>query len=131
MTPDLESLVSKYAAMHGVEAALVRAVIACESAWDEHARSPAGAIGLMQLMPGTARALGVDPHEVEQNIEGGIRYLGGLLRAFGSAEHALIAYNAGPGFAERYLRGQASLYGETREFVGNVLATLAAIRPSR
>ncbi len=121
----IEQLVVTYAAVHGVDAALVRAVIDVESGGDETARSRVGAIGLMQLMPGTARELGVDPYDSRQNVEGGVRYLAWLLRTFGDVERALIAYNAGPGFADRYLRGQTALYGETREFVRNVLARLS------
>ncbi|HEY3380215.1 MAG TPA: lytic transglycosylase domain-containing protein [Vicinamibacterales bacterium] len=119
-----DAYVVRYAAVHGVDAALVRAVIDCESGWNPEARSKVGAIGLMQLMPGTARQLGVNPLDPEQNVEGGVRYLAGLLRIFRTNEHALIAYNAGPGFADRYVHGQAALYGETREFVKNVLERL-------
>lgn len=118
----VERLIAKYATLHGVDRALVRAVAAVESGWNQQARSPVGAIGVMQLMPGTARELGVDPGNVEQNIEGGVRYLAWLLRWFGSVETALVAYNAGPGFAQRCLRGQAVVYGESREFVRKVLA---------
>jgi soluble lytic murein transglycosylase-like protein len=118
----LDAHVVRYSAAYGVDPGLARAVIACESGWNTEALSRVGAIGLMQLMPGTARELRVDPRDPVQNIEGGIRYLAGLLRAFKSIEHALVAYNAGPGFAARYARGQAALYGETREFVKNVLA---------
>jgi soluble lytic murein transglycosylase-like protein len=116
------SLLARYSAVHGVDQALVRAVASVESGWNQQARSGAGAIGVMQLMPGTARELGVDPENVEQNIEGGIRYLAWLLRWFGNVEAALVAYNAGPGFAQRCLRGEAAVYGETRDFVRRVLA---------
>jgi soluble lytic murein transglycosylase-like protein len=124
----IESLVTWQAARHGVDAALVRAVIAAESGWNPAARSRAGAIGLMQLMPGTARELGVDPLDPSQNVEGGVRYLAWLLQAFGSAERALIAYNAGPGFAQRFVRGEVALYGETRDYVRRVLALLPGVR---
>lgn len=123
-----EALVARYAAMHGVSPALARAVAATESGWNPQARSAAGAVGLMQLMPGTARQLGVDPTRADQNVEGGVRYLAWLLRTFRGVEAALIAYNAGPGFAERFLRGEVALYGETREFVQKVLGRIA---PSR
>jgi hypothetical protein len=119
-----EQQVVAYAAVQRVDVTLVRAVIEVESGWHQEARSKVGAIGLMQLMPGTARELGVDPYDVRQNIEGGVRYLAWLLQLFKSVERALIAYNAGPGFADRYVRGQVALYGETREFVSNVLARL-------
>jgi soluble lytic murein transglycosylase-like protein len=116
--------IARLAAQHGVDPRLVRAVITCESGWDPAAVSRVGAVGLMQLMPGTARELGVDPRDALQNLDGGIRYLASLLRAFTSVEQALVAYNAGPGFAQRFARGQAALYGETREFVKAVLQAM-------
>ena len=124
--PAIDALVARYASQYAVDPALVRAVIASESGWDPAARSRVGAIGLMQLMPGTAAALGVNPFILEQNIEGGVRYLAGLLRAFGgNIERALIAYNAGPGFAGRFIRGEVALYGETRDYVRDVMRRLA------
>ena len=120
--------IEKYADLHQVQASLVRAIISTESAFNPVARSRAGAIGLMQLMPGTATELGVNPFVPEQNIEGGIRYFSQLLKTFGGVELALVAYNAGPGFAQRYARGQAVLYGETRDYVRRVLDRLQASR---
>jgi soluble lytic murein transglycosylase-like protein len=117
-----DGFIEHYARLHRVDAALVRAIMHTESAFNPAARSHAGAIGLMQLMPSTARELGVNPFVPEQNIEGGIRYFSQLLRMFGGTELALVAYNAGPGFAQRYARGQTALYGETREYVRRVLA---------
>jgi soluble lytic murein transglycosylase-like protein len=119
-----DALIDRYAAVHLVEAAIVRAIIATESDFNPVARSRAGAIGLMQLMPGTARELGVNPLVPEQNIEGGVRYFAQMLKLFGQVELALVAYNAGPGFAERYARGRTGLYGETRAYVARVLARL-------
>jgi soluble lytic murein transglycosylase-like protein len=100
-----------------------------ESAFNAAAISPAGAVGLMQLMPLTARELGVDPFVPEQNIEGGVRYFAQLLKRFGGLEMALVAYNGGPGYAERFARGQAALYGETRDYVRKVLSRLAGRGP--
>ncbi len=117
-----DSLIAFYAARHNVEAALVHAMIATESGFEMRARSPKGAIGLMQLMPATARALGVNPWVAHENIEGGVRYVAEMLRTFGSTELALIAYNGGPGYARRYARREVALYGETRDYVRNVLA---------
>jgi soluble lytic murein transglycosylase-like protein len=117
-----DAAIETHAHTHGVDPALVRAIIAVESGFDPAARSRVGAIGLMQLMPATARALGVDPSMPEQNIEGGVRYLSELLKMFGGIELALIAYNGGPGFARRYARGETALYGETRDYVKRVLA---------
>jgi soluble lytic murein transglycosylase-like protein len=121
-----DALIEKYANLHHVEAAIVRAIMATESAFNPNARSPVGAIGLMQLMPATARELGVNPLNPEENIEGGVRYFSQLLRIFGGLELALVAYNGGPGFAQRYARGQTALYGETRDYVRKVLERLNA-----
>jgi soluble lytic murein transglycosylase-like protein len=123
-----EAEIARLAAQHGVDPVLVRAVITCESGWNTDAVSRVGALGLMQLMPGTARELGVDPRNPLQNLDGGIRYLASLLRAFKSTEQALVAYNAGPGFASRFAGGHAALYGETREFVKAVLQQMAGSR---
>ena len=123
-----DAFIEKYAALHKVEAAVVRAIIQTESAFNPLALSRKGAIGLMQLMPMTARELGVDPHVPEQNIEGGVRYFSQLLKMFGGLELALVAYNGGPGYAQRYARGQAALYGETRDYVQKVIARINALR---
>jgi len=121
--------IEKYAHLHQVEASIVRAIMETESAFNPAALSRAGAIGLMQLMPMTARELGVNPFVPEQNIEGGVRYFSQLLKMFGSnLELALVAYNGGPGYAQRYARGQAALYGETRDYVRKVLSKLSANR---
>ncbi len=91
-----------------------------ESAGDPLAVSPAGARGLMQLMPGTADSLGVrDSFDPEQNLAGGVRYLRQLLDRFGGDERlALAAYNSGPGTVERY--GDVPPYRETRDYVRRV-----------
>jgi soluble lytic murein transglycosylase-like protein len=123
-----DAAIERHSNAHGVDPSIVRAIIVVESGFDPAARSRAGAIGLMQLMPATARALGVDPSLPEQNIEGGVRYLSELLKMFGGIELALIAYNGGPGFARRYARGETALYGETRDYVKRVLARLRAPR---
>jgi len=124
----LDVLIEKYARLHGVEAAVVRAIMETESAFDAAAISSAGAVGLMQLMPMTARELGVNPFVPEQNVEGGVRYFAQLMKRFGDLEMALVAYNGGPGYAQRFARGQAALYGETRDYVRKVLSRLASSR---
>ena len=127
-TTSVEAAINKYSRLHAVDATLVRAIIAAESGFGAGARSSAGAIGLMQLMPATARTLGVNPRVPDENIEGGVRYLAQLLKAFGQVELALVAYNAGPAFAERYSRGEAALYDETREYVKQVLGRIRTLR---
>jgi soluble lytic murein transglycosylase-like protein len=126
--PSVDAAIDRYARLHAVDPALVRAIIGEESGFSHTARSPVGAIGLMQLMPATAKRLGVNPHVIEQNIEGGIRYLAEQLREFGRTELALIAYNAGPAVAARYARGEIGLYDETRGYLARVQARLRALR---
>lgn len=108
------------AAVHGLEPALLRAVIATESAFDPRAVSSKGAQGLMQLMPATARELGVrnvwDPRE---NIEAGARHLSRLVGRYGELTLALAAYNAGEGAVDRH--GGIPPYRETRDYVRRVL----------
>jgi len=112
--------VMRAAARHAIDPSLVLAIIASESRGDPEAVSPAGAIGLMQLMPATATELGVDPWKPDENIEGAVRYLALLLEEFKSVDLSLVAYNAGPGFAERYRQGEVDLGAETRAFIMRV-----------
>ncbi len=117
-------MVRRIARRYSVEWRLVMAIMASESGGDPSAVSPAGAVGLMQLMPDTAEHLGVDPWDPEQNVEGAVRYLSSLLETFGSVDLSLVAYNAGPGFAKRYQDGAVELGAETREFLMRVGAQL-------
>ncbi|MDR5708894.1 MAG: lytic transglycosylase domain-containing protein [Armatimonadota bacterium] len=120
-------MVEDTARRYGLDPALVHAVVQAESGYNPYATSPVGAQGLMQLMPATARALGVrDPYDPAQNVEGGVRYLRGLLDRFGDVRLALAAYNAGPGAVERY-RGVPP-YPETRAYVERVLTTWQRLR---
>jgi soluble lytic murein transglycosylase-like protein len=115
---ELEPDLVRLATQHGLAPALVRAVIAAESGGDARAVSSAGAVGLMQLMPATAAALGVNPWRPHDNLRGGIVYLAGLLRDFGnSLRLALIAYNAGPQHARAVQAGRAVAYRETRAYL--------------
>lgn len=104
----------------GLDPQLVEAVIATESAFDPRARSSKGAMGLMQLMPATARRFQVrDAWNPEENVEGGTRYLKLLVDEFGDLKLALAAYNAGEGAVRRH--GGMPPYPETRTFVRRVL----------
>lgn len=117
----LEALVARSAAQQGLDPALVRAVVQAESGFNPRAVSPAGAKGLMQLMDGTARALGVrDAFDPAENVAGGTRYLRQLLTQFGDERLALAAYNAGPGAVQRY--GGVPPFDETQRYVATVLA---------
>jgi len=100
--------------------ALFQAMIWQESRFNPKALSPKGAIGLTQLMPGTARMLGVDPKDPMQNLDGGARYLLSQLQAFGSPVLALAAYNAGPQAVRAH--GGVPPYRETRDYVITVLS---------
>lgn len=110
--------IERYSREHGVDVDLVRAVIQVESSGNARAVSPRGAAGLMQLMPATARELGVtDVFDPDTNIEAGTRYLRSLLDRFQSVEVALWAYNAGP---SAVIAGR--LPAETEAYVPRVLA---------
>ena len=122
---NFDALAVKFSEKYGLNPNIIRAIVKAESNWSPRAVSRKGAIGLMQLMPGTALLLRVDPYDPEQNMEGGVRYFAFLLDTFKDLDLALIAYNAGPGYAERYSRGKASLYGETRQYVRSVKKYIA------
>jgi len=106
---------------YGMDHLLVKALIKAESRFDHEAVSPRGAMGLMQLMPGTARDMGVkDPFDPRENIEGGVRYLKALMRQFNNdVALALAAYNAGPETVRRY--GCVPPYRETRQYLRKVI----------
>lgn len=112
-------VIRRYASHFSLEEALIRAVIKAESDYNPRALSHKGAIGMMQLIPETARLMQVaDPYSIEENIRGGSRYLRLMLDEFGSIDLALAAYNAGPGAVRRH--GGIPPYQETRTYVERV-----------
>jgi soluble lytic murein transglycosylase-like protein len=115
-------IIDKFSGEHGVDAKLVRALIQVESAYRQSARSRKGAMGLMQLMPATARQYGVkDPYDPASNIEGGIKYLKTLLQRL-PRDFALAAYNAGEAAVERF--HGIPPYAETRNYVSQIVQLL-------
>jgi soluble lytic murein transglycosylase-like protein len=119
-SPQYDPLIRDAAANEGVPPALVKAVIAAESAFRSDAVSQKGAQGLMQLMPDTAEQMGVEnPFEPAQNVRGGTSYLRAMIDRYGDLGRALAAYNAGPSAVDRY--GGIPPFEETRDYVDRVL----------
>lgn len=118
--PQIEEIIGKASRQYGVDVALIKAVIKTESNFNPKAVSQAGAEGLMQLMPGTARGLGVtDSFNPEQNIMAGTKFLKDMLKRYnGDLDSALAAYNWGPGNVDR--KGTSRLPQETREYLVRV-----------
>ncbi|HUB78789.1 MAG TPA: lytic transglycosylase domain-containing protein [Bryobacteraceae bacterium] len=120
------ALISEAAAKYRVQAAFVASIVAAESNFDSSAVSSKGAIGLMQLMPDTAREFGADPEIPSENIDAGTHYLHWLMLRYrntrGPIQHVIAAYNAGPGTVDRY-RGVPP-FRETRSYVTRVLGFL-------
>ncbi len=121
-----DHLIRAAAARHGVDPALVKAIIHTESAFNPNARSPVGAMGLMQLMPGTARDMGVgNAWDPAQNIEGGVKYLAWLQRQFRNRDHVVAAYNAGLGNVRKH--GGIPPFRETQNYVRSVNSRYASL----
>lgn len=122
--PRYSAKIAELAARFDLSPSLLEALVWQESRWRENAVSPVGARGLAQLMPGTARYLGVDSADPFQNLEGGARYLREQLDRFdGNLEKALAAYNAGPGRVER--AGGVPNIRETQNYVAAIMGRLA------
>jgi hypothetical protein len=125
----IDDLIQEHARAQGLSPTLVRAVVQVESGFNPVAVSPKGALGLMQLMPATARELGVDnPFHPEQNIRGGVTYLKRLLDMYNQdITLALAAYNAGPGSVDRY--GDVPPYRETQDYVRKITTVTGKAPP--
>ena len=117
---DTNSMIKEAAARYQVDPRLVAAVAQTESGGNQEAVSPAGAVGVMQLMPETAAGLGVNPYDKRQNIEGGAKYLRQMMDTFGGdVQKAVAAYNAGPQAVKEY--NGIPPYRETQDYVNKVL----------
>jgi soluble lytic murein transglycosylase-like protein len=120
------NLFTQAANRYGIDASLLAAVASQESSFDSSAVSPAGAQGLMQFMPATAKGLGVNPLDPASAINGAAKYLSQLTEQFGSTQLAVAAYNAGPGTVSRY--GGVPPYSETQNYVRAVMTKAEAYR---
>lgn len=123
-TGQYDSLIETYAGKYGVDPSLVRAVIQTESGGNPRAVSSAGALGLMQLMPGNVKESGItDPFDPEQNIAAGTQQLSGLMKQYnGDLDLALAGYNAGPGNVRKY--GGVPPFRETQDYIKKVRAAM-------
>lgn len=117
---EILGLIDKYSQKYNIDKNLVKAVVQQESGFNSNAVSPVGAQGLMQLMPSTAKGLGVrNPFNAEQNIEGGTKYLKNLINKYDSVKLGLAAYNAGSGAVQKY--GGVPPYKETQNYVNKIM----------
>ena len=117
----VKATIVKHAIALGVDPALALSIAKTESGFRHNAKSCHGAVGVFQLMPSTARRMGLNTYSLNDNIKGGIMYYKNMYKMFGSTELALAAYNAGPGNVKRYNR-QVPPFAETKRFVNKIMA---------
>ena len=115
----VKAIIVKHAIEMGVDPAIALSIARTESGFSHNARSNHGAVGVFQLMPSTAKRMGLNPYSLNDNIKGGIMYYKSMYKMFGSVELALAAYNAGPGNVKRY--NAVPPYAETKRFVSKIM----------
>jgi soluble lytic murein transglycosylase-like protein len=118
---DINGLINKYAKQFGVDPALAHSIAQVESGKKQNVKSSSGATGVYQLMPNTAKSLGVNPYNTEENIVGGIKYLAILQERYKDEDKVIASYNAGPSYIEKY--GKIPPYKETKNYVQKVKST--------
>lgn len=117
---EIKSTIVTQAMELGIDPALALSIAQVESNFKMEARSHCGAVGVFQLMPTTAKKIGINPYSLVENIKGGLKYYLMMYKMFGSVELALAAYNAGPGNVKKY--GTIPPFGETQRFVQKIMA---------
>lgn len=115
----VKAAIVKHSIEMGVDPAITLSIAKTESGFRHEARSSHGAVGVFQLMPSTARRMGLNPYSLDDNIKGGIMYYKSMYKMFGSMELALAAYNAGPGNVKKYRA--VPPFSETRRFVARIM----------
>ena len=125
---NIDEIVETFSQKYEVDSDLIKAIIKQESNFNEKATSKKGAMGIMQLMPQTAKSLGVEnPYNPWENVEGGVKYIRELLNKYDNDEQlALAAYNAGPGAVKKY--GGIPPYKETQNYVKNIMETYTKVK---
>ena len=116
----VKAAIVKHSIEMGVDPAIALSIAKTESGFRHEAKSSHGAVGVFQLMPSTARRMGLNPYSMDDNIKGGIMYYKSMYKMFGSMELALAAYNAGPGNVKKYRA--VPPFGETKRFVAKIMA---------
>ena len=116
----IKATIVKHSIEMGVDPAIALSIARTESGFRHEARSSHGAVGVFQLMPSTARRMGLNPYSLNDNIRGGIMYYKSMYKMFGSMELALATYNAGPGNVKRY-NNTVPPYAETKRFISKIM----------